>query len=164
MTNIGVCRDEHILAIDERISEMEKCLPIKIDVDFIWKIDRLAERKNYIGIWSEYFNVRNERYKMRLSCGWRWNNGENVIIYLDIHPGQCDGVLQWPFERRVTITITNRHIPNMHKTITKQCRIARPPNSSYRNSDPFIFSYLDLSNTKLMLGNKMVVNCVIDNQ
>lgn len=155
------------MVINEKIADIKKCLEVMIDADFVWAIDKLSERPNATSIDSEYFKVREEQYKMRLSCGWRQNYGKDVHVYLNIYPDENDADLPWPFERRVTMTITNRHSPNVHRTVTKQCRIARPPYNlfyKYQWSAAFTFLHCDLAHAGLLKNDNMIVNCFIDNQ
>lgn len=164
VVDIGAGGDKYKIAIDERISNKDKCLPLKIDADFIWKIDKLAERKNDTYIFSDYFNIRDERYKMRLYCQWRFGAGKDVKICLLIYADETDADLRWPFERGVTVSITNQDMPQVRKAVTNQCRIVKPSNNCYQQSSAFKFSYIDLSNEGLLLGNNMIVNCAIDTQ
>lgn len=163
VTNFGSGRDEYQLAINKGMATFEGYFPLKIEADHVWIIDKLREKTNSTWIWSEYFHVRQERYKMRLWCYWRSNDGKDVNVYLYIYSGEIDAHLQWPFERRVTITVTNQLNPKVHRAITKQCRIEKQPNNEYYSSHPFTFSYSDLYNAGLLLCNYMIVNCVIDN-
>lgn len=158
---IGAGREEYRLLIDKRMAKVEKCLPMKIDADFIWKIDRLAERVAGTPVDSEYFNIRAERYKMRLCCEWRYNKSTEVGIYLRIYSDKNDEGLQWPFQRRVTIMINNHQCQHVYRAITNQCRIEKPPNNEYRSSDSFTFQHSDLTNAGVLLGNNMIVNCSV---
>lgn len=159
ITAIGAGRNECRLLIDERMADVENCLPIKINTDFLWQIDQLVERKNGAEIFGEYFNVR---YKMRLLCDWRHNGSNDVCIFLCIYVGESDEDMQWPFERYVTMMITNPQSPNAHRAITNECSIDKPTNNDCQYSDHFTFLYSDLSNAGLLLGNNMIVNCAID--
>lgn len=162
VATIGAEIEEYRLVIDERLAEIEKSLLMKIDTDFIWKIDELAERAYGNVIYSDYFHVHEERYKMRLYCDWLCNYGNDVRIYFSIYASENDEDLPWPFERNITVTITNQESPKVHKTVTIQCRISRPQYNYHRYSEPFIFLHSDLSNAGLLLGNNMIVKCIID--
>lgn len=157
----GVGIDKYRLDVDGRIDDVERCLARKIDGDFVWTIDRLAERTNDSLIDSAYFRQCAERYKMRLSCDWRCFGDDGVWISLYIHAGDSDEYLRWPFDRHVTISISNDHRPNVHRSITKRCRIDKPPNDNYRISDAFTFCHSDLSAAGLLLGDRMIVECVV---
>lgn len=158
--------DKYQMAIDARIAAMEKrCWSVKIDdVQYRWEIDRLTENTNCTSMCSENFSVGAERYKMRLACGWRFNEGRDVNVFLYIYAGERDDELQWPSERRITMTITNRERPRDHRTITNRCRIEKPANNDYRYSGPFVFGYSDLSDAGLLLGDCMIVKCAIDGE
>lgn len=165
MTAIGTERNEYRLEVDGKIENVEKCLARKIDCkDFIWTIDRLTERKNGTWIDSEYFNIRTERYKMRLGCYWRYGGGDAVWIQLLVYADEDDANLRWPFERRVTIPMSNNASPNVRRDITNQCQMEKPPITDYRWSDLFTFSHRDLSNAGLLLGNRINVKCIVDNE
>lgn len=164
MAEIGAERDEYrLVKVQKMQDDLDNHAPMRANADFVWKIDKLAERADGTRIDSEYCNVRTERYKMRLSCGWRYVDGKFVQIYLRIYPSECDADLKWPFIRRITVTITNQQSPTAHKSVIKNCQITRPPNKyrEYQCCAPFTFVYSDLSNAGLLLGNSMVVNCVI---
>lgn len=153
--------DTYRSQIDARLAGMEMCLKKKIDfADFVWAIDKLTQRANDTLIESDYFIGSTERYKMRLSCDWRGNSGKEVRLYLRIYFGENDAFLRWPFERRVTIIITNKDSPHVHRGITNLCRIGKPT-SNYRSSDPFTFMHSELFNAGLLLGNCMAVQCTI---
>lgn len=167
VTTICAGSNEHGLLIDETTTNIEKCLPKRIDADFVWALEKLAERAFSTSVNSVYFNLREEQYKLRLNCGWRQNYGKDVNVYLCIYPQESNTDLQWPFDRHVTITITNPQSPNVVRAVTKQCRIAKPPFNlfyKYQWSDPFTFSYNDLAHAGLLLNNNMIVNGFIDDQ
>lgn len=148
--------------IDSRIAALAKCVPIKIDANFVWAIDQLAERTNGMSIGSGSFAIHKEPYKMGLRCEWRCTEGKEVRIYLGNYFAN-NTTVKWPFERRVTITITNEQCPRAYRAITNNCRISKGPKyDEYRYSDPFIFLYSDLSDVGLLLNNHLIVSCTID--
>lgn len=84
-------------------------------------------------------------------------------IYLRIYPGMSDKDLRWPFIRLVTISISNRNIPNERRAITNQSWINTPSYHLYSWSKAFNFNHGDLSDAGLFLGYQMVVKCSVDN-
>lgn len=143
---------------------MKTYLPLQIDADFVWRIYELDNDQGSRCIESEYFNFRAERYKMRLYCEWRLSI--DVGINLRIYPGESDADLQWPFQRRVTVTITNQQCPGVRRAVTNPYRIEKPGNDNctFESSDQFTFVYKDLLHAGLLLGNCLIVNCAIDNK
>lgn len=164
IANIGAGRGEYRLMDDGEIAGVGKCLPVKINADFIWKIDRIAERSNDATIYSEHFNIREGRYKMRLRCDWRFDNDREVRLYLCIYHGKNDRRLEWPYDKHVTVTITNPQSPHMHRAVTNQCVIVKPSIYHEYLSIPFTFDYTDLSDAGLLLGDHMVVNYAVNDQ
>lgn len=159
--SIGTNIDAYRLEIAARIADVEKCLAMKVDADFVWTIDRLGNSDYFE---SEYFHGLSQRRLMRLLCDWRCDGGDYVLIYLRFHCGKKDTDLQWPFDRRVTITITNKESPTAYRAVTDRCLIVKPPHKSYLDSDAFTFTYIDLSNAGLLLGNRVTVQCTIHDE
>lgn len=146
----------------EMIVDVGKCLAMKNDlVDFDWTIDRLDERARDAIIDSGYFYVCQGRYKMFLSCKWCCNNHTEVNVYLRICKG--DGDLQWPFDRFVTMSLCNKGTPQVSRTITDRCKIARPYSSS-QSSLAFTFRYTGLSNAGLLKDSCVTVQCIIHDE
>lgn len=161
-TATGTDRDKYQLRIDTRIGAMEKCLPLKIDANFVWTIDQLAERANDTSICNGNFYVNS--YYLNLRCEWRCNEGKEMRIFLGAY-FVSETTLKWPFERHVTITITNKQCPRAYRAITNPCRIPIPTKVfTYEYSDPFIFIHSDLSNVGLLLSNHLTVSCTVDKE
>lgn len=151
------------LEFDTGLAGVEKCLIRKIDADFVWIVDLMAKKDNNNHLHSECFNVRGERYKMRLSYQEIFYC-EYGLSYLCIIVCENDATLRWPFEKRVTISISNRNSPNVYRSITNYCRVGQPNDKDYRGNDTFIFDHSDLTNAGLMQGNHIIVDCIFHDE
>lgn len=159
VTAIGAADDKCRLEKEERMADMGKSLAMKIDVDFEWTIDRLADRIKVTLFDSGYFYGRKQRYKMFLSSNWCCNVND-VIVYLRICTGESDIGLQWPFERYVTMSISNRGISHVDRIITDRCTISKPSGSS-QTSGAFTYSHAGICSSGLMKDCCVTVKCII---
>lgn len=149
------------LEVDARIAAVERRLARKIDADFAWTIDGVVELRETVGyVESDCFHGGTERYKMQLNCDWCYM-GE-LWIYLRIYG---DDDLPWPFDRSVTITITDEVDPLERLQAHKMCQVQKPiNNNTYLWSAPFEFHYRELGHDRLLLGNRLIVQCVVHDE
>ena len=139
------------------MKETETCLKRDTFLNNIHQIDEV--RKKNVDAFSEYFYGKMRPYKMQL----RWNGyGDDLVIYLCVCPGSNDVDLQWPFNADVTIKITNKLKSACQSISKKHCQIQKPTIDSFRSSEEFRFSFVDLINSGVLKDNCVIVECFVE--